>query len=112
MRAGRLRHRLRLQSQTQTRDAYGAAIISWATEATVWGAIEPLSGREYFSQAQTQNEAKVRIVIRYRSSVDESWRVVSGGKYYSIESVINHDERDRMMTLLCLEGVRDDTGEE
>jgi len=106
MRAGRLRHRLELQQSTETRDAYGGAILTWATTTTVSGGIEPLSGREYFSQAQTQAEARVRIVIRYYSGIDETWRVVSGGKTYVIESVVNHDERDRMITLMCLEGVK------
>ena len=54
MRAGRLRHRLVLQSKSEARDAYGGAIITWSTQDTVWGAIEPLSGNEYFAQDQIQ----------------------------------------------------------
>ena len=46
MRAGRLRHRLNLQESTETRNAHGEAIITWATSYTVWGAVEPLSGSE------------------------------------------------------------------
>ena len=106
MRAGRLRHRAELQQSTETRDAYGSGILTWTTTTTVWAAIEPLSGKEYFSQSQTQNEAGVRIVIRYYSGIDETWRLVSGGKTYVIESVINENERDRMMVLMCLEGVK------
>jgi SPP1 family predicted phage head-tail adaptor len=110
MRAGRLRHRLVLQSQTETRDAHGAAVIAFTTEATVWGGIEPLSGREYFAQQQIQNEVSVRIVIRFYSGLDESWRVVNNGKVYSILSVINENERDRMMTLMCSKGVKETGG--
>jgi SPP1 family predicted phage head-tail adaptor len=105
MRAGRLRHRLTLQSRTETRSATGSVTTAWATEDTVWGAIEPLSGKEYLALAQTQNETAVRIVVRYYSGLDESWRVVSGGKAYSIQSLINHDERDHMITLMCSQGV-------
>lgn len=108
MRAGRLRHRLTLQSQTETRDAYGGSIITWSTEATVWGAIEPLSGREYFAQAQIQSEVAVRIVMRYRTGIDTTWRVKNDGLIYNIESVINDSSRDRMLTLMCREGVSDD----
>ena len=109
MRAGRLRHRLQLQSKSVTRDSYGAGIVAWTTEATVWGAIEPLSGREYFAQAQMQAEAKVRIVIRYNSSIDETWRIVHGSTYYDIVDVLNHDQRNYMQTIMCREGVSEDT---
>lgn len=105
IRVGRLRHRLQLQQPVETRDDYGGAVKSFTTVATVWGAIEPLSGKEYLAIAQTQNEATVRLIIRYRSSIDESWRVISGGKAYSIQSIINHDERDVYLTLMCSEGV-------
>ena len=111
MRSGRLRHRLVLQSKTYTTNAYGERVVGWATETTVWGAIEPLSGREYFSQQQVQAEAKVRIVIRYNSSIDTTWRVSHGGLYYDIEDVQNHDTRGRMITLMCREGVSEDTGD-
>jgi SPP1 family predicted phage head-tail adaptor len=109
MRSGRLRHRLLLQSKVVTRDSYGAAIITWADQATVWGAIEPLSGTEYFSQAQVQDEAKVRIVIRFYDGVDTTWRVKHDNKYYDLVDVLNHDEKDRMLTLMCRQGVSEIT---
>ena len=105
MRSGRLRHRLILQSKAETRDSYGATLITWDTVATVWGAIEPLSGKEYFAQQEVQSESKVRIVIRYYSGVLPSWRVSHGGLYYDIEDVLNHDTRNRQLTLMCRQGV-------
>ena len=110
MRSGRLRHRLVLQSPSDTRDSYGASVPGWSTETTVWGAIEPLSGKEYFSQQAVQAEAQVRIVIRYNSSIQETWRITNGGMYYAIVSIINNDTRDRMQTIMCREGVADDYG--
>ena len=110
MRAGRLRHRLILQSKTYTRDSYGAAIVTWNTEGTRWGAIEPLSGRELFAQQQVQSEAQVRIVLRYYTGLDHTWRITNGGLYYDIVEVINHDTRDAMLTLLCRQGVSEDVG--
>ena len=112
MRAGRLRHRLTLQSKTYTANAYGEQEVSWVTQGTVWGAIEPLSGREYFAQGQLQSEAKVRVVIRYDSSIDTTYRIKHGGLYYDIEDIVNHDLRNRMMTIMCREGVSEDTGPE
>jgi SPP1 family predicted phage head-tail adaptor len=95
-----------LQARTDTVDAYGASVPGWTTQATVYGGIEPLSGREYFAARTANAETRVRVVIRYYAGLDASWRVVSGGKTYTIENVINENERDRMLTLMCLEGVK------
>jgi SPP1 family predicted phage head-tail adaptor len=108
MRAGRLRHRLILQSQVETRDPTGGVTITYKTQATVWGGIEPLSGREYTAIQQTQNEASVRIIMRYHSGIDESWRVVNDGRYYAIQSIINENDRDRQLILMCLQGVKEE----
>jgi SPP1 family predicted phage head-tail adaptor len=108
MRAGRLRHRCILQSKTYTQDAYGAEVVTFSTEATVWGAIEPLSGKEFFSQDSVQAEARVRIVIRYYSGVLTTWRVKHEGLLYDIKHVQNQDTRDRTMELMCGQGVTDD----
>ena len=108
MRAGRLRHRLTLQSKVYTANSYGEQVVTWADEATVWGAIEPLSGREYFAQQEIQAEAKVRITIRYYSGVDETWRVKHGSTYYNIVDALKHNEIKRTITLMCREGVSDD----
>jgi len=111
MRAGRLRHRVTLQSKGYAANEYGERVVSWVSRKVVWAAIEPLSGKEYFSQQQIQAEARVRIVMRYYSSIDESWRILNDGKYYEVVDVINHDERDRMMTVYCRQGVSDDVGD-
>ena len=107
MRSGRLRHRGVLQSKVETRGDAGGVVTTYLTQATVWCGIEPLSGRELTAIQQTQNEARVRIVLRYYSGLDETWRVVNNGKAYAIHSVINENERDRMMTLMCSQGVKE-----
>lgn len=110
MRSGRLRHRLALQQSTETREPAGGFTLTWATTATVWGGIEPLSGREYTSIAQTQNEERVRVVIRFYTGLDESWRILDTGDspntVYTIHTIINENKRDREMILMCSEGVQ------
>ena len=108
MRAGRLRHRVILQSGTETRDAHGAYLVGWSTQDTVWGAVEPLTGKEFFSQQAVHAESTVRIVIRYRSDVTAAWRVSHAGLFYDVKHVLNENTRDRMLILMCSEGVTDD----
>ena len=118
MRAGRLRHQLLLQAKAEaspSQDEYGAPQFSWVTQATVWAGIEPLSGKEWLAQGQQVSESVVRIVIRYYPGVTPAWRAVHMSDdspqvptYYNIVDVLNENERDRMMTLMCREGVSDD----
>jgi len=116
MRAGRLRHRLSLQQQTETQDSFGAAIIAWTTTKTVWGGVEVLSGSENFTADQVQSQLQIRIVIRYASEwadINSTWRVedVNSGRKYDISAVIQPEQRSRPNTvieMLCFESERDD----
>ena len=116
MRAGRLRHRVYLQQQTETEDALGGAIISWTTTATVWGGIEALQGTEAFTADQVQSSTQVRIVIRYGSvwsGIDTTWRVKDAdtSKCYDITAVIQPEQRSRpdtVIELYCKQGRTDD----
>ena len=47
--AGTLRHRLEFQSLSTYLDTHGDTVEDWATQFTVWGAVEPLSAREFIA---------------------------------------------------------------
>jgi SPP1 family predicted phage head-tail adaptor len=109
LRAGKLRHRLTLQYKVETRTATGDVAWTWTTDSTVWGAIEPIIGnREYLAANQTQNEVSVMIMMRYHSTIDATWRIVNDGKAYSIQGMQNEYERDRMLILMCSQGVAEE----
>ena len=94
-----------LQYKAETRTASGAVEFTWVTDSTVWGAIEPRSGREFIAASQTQNEIPARIVIRYHATIADTWRIVNDGLVYSIISITNSDMRDHMIEILCSQGV-------
>lgn len=111
MRSGTLRQRVTLQERTETTGSTGEVTWSWADWATVWAAVEPISGRELFSAQQVQANTTTRIRIRHRSGVDSKLRVkfvADNGspqriKYYEIESVLHINERQREIHLMCVE---------
>jgi len=110
LRAGRLRHQVVVQQPDPTVDTYGQPVRGWATVATVWAAVEPLNGREFFKAQEVQAETRVRMRLRYGSeiaSISQSWRVTFSGKVYNILSVIQPAEIDREIILMCGEGVND-----
>jgi len=116
MRAGRLRHRLYLQTQSLTQDGYGGGVPTWTHAATVWGSVETLYGTESFTADKIQGATQVRIIIRYGSewaAISNAWRVkdVDSGKCYDIQAVIDAEHRyghDRTIELLCNQGSTDD----
>jgi SPP1 family predicted phage head-tail adaptor len=53
MHSGLLRHKISIQSLTETAStATGELIQGWSTGISVWARVEPLRGREYFAAAQ------------------------------------------------------------
>ena len=108
MRAGRLRHRVVIQQPNPTTDTFGQPVKGWSTVATIWAAVEPLNGREYFTAQQMNAETKVRIRIRYGSelsSITAAWRVTYGGKTYDIIEIIQPKEINQEIILMCKEGI-------
>lgn len=101
--SGNLRHRLTIQQVAETRDAHGGIISTWGTYATVWGSVEPLRGRELVAAQEKQARYDVRIRIRYLRGVTAKMRVLFGSRVLEIVSVINEEERNVNMQLMCWE---------
>ena len=105
VRAGRLRHRVAIQSQSTTLDGYGESTGSWATDNTVWAAVEPVSGSERDIGEGRTGVVSHRVVMRYLSTVSPKKRLLFGSRVLNIDSVLNVDERDERMSLFCVEEV-------
>lgn len=107
MNPGKLRHRITFQERTTTQDSYGQPLLTWTDVATVWGAVEPLNGRELMAAEAVQSEITHQVVIRYRPGITAKMRVLYGTRVFDIQNVLDENERHRMLTLLCLEGLSD-----
>lgn len=105
MRAGELRHLVIIQQMTETQNAYGESVRTWAEFAQACAAVEPLSGREYFDSQQRQADVTTRITLRYRAGIVPRMRVLFGARVYEIDSVIDIEERHREMQLMCAEQI-------
>lgn len=105
MNPGDLRHRITIQSPTGTaQNQCGEDVPAYTTFATVWAAVEPLRGREYLEAQKIRPEMQYRVRIRYLAGVTTDMQVVYRGKILDIQSIINVDERNRELHLMCLEG--------
>jgi SPP1 family predicted phage head-tail adaptor len=107
MRAGHLKHRIVLQSRTETQGSTGEVTWGWSTLATVWASVEPVSGRQYFAAAQVQSEVDTLVRIRYRTGLNGKLRVVfvhgspAITDYFDVMSVLNLLEARNEVHLMC-----------
>lgn len=76
MQAGKLIHRIQIQEPSDSRDAHGGITRTWSTVATVWGRIEPLSGRELFEAQKVESQARVKISLRPYSALTTKHRLI------------------------------------
>lgn len=114
MRAGKLRHRIQIQSRgDDTRDTHGGVVEMWTTDATVWGSVEPLQGRELFEAQQIQSRVTVRIRMRHYAGLTAAHRLcritedtdgnVTVRGTYNIEAILDVESRGIEMEVLCTE---------
>ena len=103
MEAGKLRKRVRLQELTEKQNDFGEIVRSYTTYATVWAAVKPLQGRELQFAQQINAEVTYKITIRYKFNVTSEHRVIHRKKILEIISVINPEESDKSLVLMCKE---------
>lgn len=102
---GRLRYLVKLQSPTRTTDTGGGQSIAWSTITDLYADIRPKSGKESFTQDQLQEISQHEVIVRYRSDMNTSYRLLFGTRIFNIRHIKNVNERDRYYVLTCEEGV-------
>lgn len=108
MRAGKLRHRITIQSRHVARGTMGGESAKWVDVVQgIPASIEPLNGRELFTAQQVHSEVTVRIRMRYRPGIEAKMRAVYQGVVYSIQYAINPELLNSELQLMCSVGVNE-----
>ena len=106
MRAGRLRHRVRIDRRVDTRDgASGAVVTTWTPVTERDAELVPLSGRELIAAQAVQSEIVARAVLRFTEGLDATMRLVCHGVIYNIRAVLPDPTFKRHVTLMLSAGV-------
>jgi SPP1 family predicted phage head-tail adaptor len=71
-----MRHRVRLEAPTGTRDAHGNPTNAFSLVAEVWASIEGLSGRELYQARQVEARATHTIRMRWVDGLSPTYRIV------------------------------------
>ena len=111
MQAGRLRQRITFESQGEVQDPEtGEMLPGWVP---VWervpASVEPLSARDLIAAQAGQSEASGRMVIRYRSGVLPTMRILHRGDVYNIQGQPMPDPVSGLeyLTILVAKGLND-----
>lgn len=112
LRTGSLNRRVRLQARVTTQDAFGEPTQTWNTIATVWAAIEPLSGRELELAQKIASEVTHKITVRYQAAFTDtrvmaSYRALYRSRIFNIQAVLNEEEANVMLHLMASEGLNE-----
>ncbi len=105
MQAGKLRHRVAIQSFTSGADATGQVINSFSTLVTVWARVSPKSGTETTNEGTSSVHRMFDVTIRYTGDLKPTYKLIFKTRTLNIKSVVDIDERARTMLLVCTEDI-------
>ena len=105
MESGKLDKRITLQANVPTKNSDGEYVDTYIDVATVWAAVEPLSGNRYFQAQQANSDVSGVVRIRYRADVKPTMRIQYIGRYFKIVSVINPNEAKKELHILYKEAL-------
>lgn len=103
--AGDLRHRITFQRLVETTNEVGEVVQKLQDYTTVWAAIEPTSGREYYEAQKIQPELTYKITIRYLPDITPDMVIKYKNRLFQINNIINPDERNFILELMCIEKI-------
>ena len=101
----RLRHRIKLQSDTSTDGAEDPSYTDYATN--IPADVKPVTGGERYLGKQLQAETTLAILPRYNENFNPSMRAVNEetSKNYDINRMIDVDGRQHFWLIECTEVV-------
>lgn len=102
---GELDQKVVIQRETLAADGIGGSTVSVSTIATVWAKVISNSGREREFGDRLNAEAGYKFVIRWRSDVLDSDRIVYGGNSYNIRNIAKEGGRKLYLEIDAERGV-------
>lgn len=100
---GELRHIIIFQKLLNTQNDYGELTGQWNDVLTTRAGIYPISGKEFYAAETVNSEVSHKVNIRYMKGLSPDMRIKFGDRFFSIISIINFQERNIELQLLCKE---------
>jgi len=107
-RVGSLRNKITIQNTDLTTDNHGGFTTGRSTHITAFAKITPKGGREVFSDTtgeKVQNPHIFEFLIRYRSGITTTMRILFGSRTFNIIKINNENDYNDMITITATENV-------
>lgn len=98
-----LRHQILIREKQLADDEYGGQTETLVTIHSTWAAIWPVNAKETRENMRTESNVTHNIRIRYRSGITHAMIVVFGIRTFEIKGMINVEERNILLDLVCNE---------
>lgn len=100
---GEFRHIITFQEMEERKNSFGEMTKVWGDRFSTRAGIYPLSGKEFFAADKENSEITHKINIRYRTDINNNMRIIFEGRAFSIESIINFQERNILIQIMAKE---------
>lgn len=110
MRPGRLDQIVTFQRRTAVPDGAGGMDYAWSdvvSDACVWAMVVARGAREAMDQERMSAAGVYRFVVRNRSDVDETCRIIWQDEAYNVRAVHRTGERKPYLEIDAERGVAD-----
>lgn len=84
MKSGSLRHVITYRVKSQTLDAYGGPVETWADFGSRRAEALPLAGKDLLTSMAGQSTAEIRFKHRYLAGINSSMVILFKGSLYEI----------------------------
>ena len=101
MRAGALDTLISIEQKTETIDAVGGVINSWAEYKPAWAEILTQSGKEFISAKEINSSVEMVLKIRHLGGIIPGMRVNNAGDYYNILSAFDPNNQRTTTMMYC-----------
>lgn len=103
MNPGRMNKRVNIIYYENTKNEFGEPTKVKKILRSVWAAIIPLLGRNYFAAQQVQTEATTKINIRYIQGIKRNMLIEYGNLIYEIIDIQDVNMRHEELVIYCKE---------
>ena len=103
---GERRHYLTIEVPKRVSDGMGGTTVTWTPKANVWAAVWPVSSNERIQAEKPNLFVSHKIRFPFLKGFKGEWRLRKRSRIFSVVSILNVQEMDEELELLCKEGVK------
>ena len=104
MKAGKLRHRIKLQRNKAEQNVIGEPVPLWVDYSETDAEVDPLKGREFFGAQQINTDLTTRVRLRWQPGVKAGDRILFHDRVLLVATPpINIAEKNHELVLMCRE---------